>query len=33
MMRFADLCYLIFGIALLMVGAVVTFCPYKKRAA
>ena len=33
MMRFADLCYLIFGIALLLVGAVVTFCPYKKRAA
>jgi len=30
---FAGLCYAVFGIALLMTGALVTFCPYKKRKA
>lgn len=31
--QFAGLSWLVFGIALLITGAVVTFCPYKKRIA
>jgi hypothetical protein len=31
MMKFDDLCYLMFGLALLIAGALVTFWPYEKR--
>lgn len=31
--KFDALCWLIFGFALLVMGALVTFCPYKKRTA
>jgi hypothetical protein len=30
LVRFDGLCYLVFGVALLIVGALVAFCPYKK---
>jgi hypothetical protein len=33
LVKFADICHLVFGIALLITGAVVTFCPYKRRRA
>jgi hypothetical protein len=33
MVEFAGLCYAVFGIALLITGTLVTFCPYKKRKA
>lgn len=33
MVEFSRLCYAWFGIALLMAGALVVFCPYKKRKA
>ena len=33
LVEFAGLCYAVFGIALLITGALVTFCPYKKRKA
>jgi hypothetical protein len=33
LVKFDALCWLIFGFALLVMGALVTFCPYKKRAA
>ena len=33
LVEFAGLCYAVFGIALLMTGALVAFCPYKKRKA
>jgi uncharacterized membrane protein len=33
LVKFDPLCYFVFGVALLMVGAVITFCPYKKRRA
>ncbi|HEY5345547.1 MAG TPA: hypothetical protein VIK62_04305 [Verrucomicrobiae bacterium] len=32
-MRFEDLAFLVLGITLLITGALVAFCPYKKRAA
>ena len=33
MVELAGLCYAVFGIALLITGAMVAFCPYKKRRA
>jgi hypothetical protein len=33
LVKFDALCWLIFGFALLVMGALVTLCPYKKRAA
>jgi hypothetical protein len=33
LVKFDALCGLIFGFALLVIGALVTFCPYKKRKA
>ncbi|MGA2870702.1 MAG: permease prefix domain 1-containing protein [Verrucomicrobiota bacterium] len=33
MVEFDAICWLMFGIAMLIVGAFVTFCPYKKRRA
>ncbi len=33
MVEFDAVCWLMFGIAMLIVGALVTFCPYKKRRA
>jgi predicted tellurium resistance membrane protein TerC len=33
MVEFAGLCYAVFGIALLITGALVAFWPYKKRKA
>ncbi|MGC9941114.1 MAG: hypothetical protein ABSE48_04720 [Verrucomicrobiota bacterium] len=31
--KFDALCYLVFGVALLITGSMVAYCPYKKRAA
>ena len=33
LVKFDQLCYFVFGVALLLTGAVITFCPYKKRRA
>ena len=33
LVKFDALCWLIFGFALLVMGSLVTFCPYKKRKA
>jgi hypothetical protein len=33
LIKFDFLCWFIFGIALLLTGSVVTFCPYKKHKA
>jgi hypothetical protein len=33
MVEFAGLCYAVFGIALLITGTLMMFCPYKKRKA
>lgn len=33
LVKFNSLCYLVFGVALLITSVVITFCPYKKRRA